>query len=149
MTVKIYDKLVRDNIPTILKNLGMKYKVVRAEDGQILTYLTKKLVEELQELVDEMLADPESPEGIVGELADIYAVLLKLADVYGIEEEDILEFMELKGKSNGEFNEGWILKWIDEEIEPEEFITDEELIIPTPKFKNKKQIGPDLPPSDK
>jgi len=72
MTVKKYDKLVRDKIPEIIESQGKRCKVYVAanEDYQ------QRLKDKLQEEVQEFLEDP-----CVEELADIEEVLLSIAEI--------------------------------------------------------------------
>ena len=141
MVMKIYDKLVRDNIPKILKQSKVKYKIEKCPPEKEATYITKKLVEEVQELVNAMMTSPDDPQQILSECADIYTVLIRLAALYDIEETDVLEFETLKTETNGGFEDAWILKWVEEEIEPDDDEY-EELDIPPPtppKPKRKKK----------
>ena len=153
MTIKIYDKLVRDNIPAILKDSKVKYKVIVCPPELEVTYITKKLIEEVQELVNAMMLDPEDPTPILSECADVYSVLIRLAAAYDIDEVDILEFEEQKTEINGGFEENYILKWVDEDISPEEFDEEEEFNIPSPKkpkpLAKKKPVKPTKPKSPK
>jgi len=145
---KVYNKLVRDNIPKFIKESGVKYKVIRCPDEQILSYTTRKLIEEVQELINVMLSNPEGPDQILSECADIYSVLVKLASIYDIEETDILDFEETKTEVNGGFEEEYILQWVEEDIIPEEYPS-EELTIPAPGKKTiatKKKLDKPTPP---
>ena len=145
---KVYNKLVRDNIPKFIKESGVKYKIVRCPNEQILSYTTRKLIEEVQELITVMLSNPEGPEQIISECADIYSVLVKLASIYEIEETDILDFEETKTEINGGFDEEYILQWIEEDIVPEEYPV-EELVIPKPGKKTITKKKPTPPKKDK
>jgi len=72
MSVKKYNKLVRDKIPEIIESQGKQCKVYVAvnEDYQ------QRLKDKLQEEVQEFLEDP-----CVEELADIEEVLLSIAEI--------------------------------------------------------------------
>jgi|TARA_R110000824_G_scaffold47905_2_gene135804 predicted house-cleaning noncanonical NTP pyrophosphatase (MazG superfamily) len=72
MTVKKYNKLVRDKIPEIIESQGKQCKVYVAvnEDYQ------QRLKDKLQEEVKEFLEDP-----CVEELADIEEILLSIAEI--------------------------------------------------------------------
>ena len=72
MSVKKYNKLVRDKIPEIIESQGKRCKVYVAvnEDYQ------QRLKDKLQEEVQEFLKDP-----CVEELADIEEVLLSIAEI--------------------------------------------------------------------
>jgi predicted house-cleaning noncanonical NTP pyrophosphatase (MazG superfamily) len=70
MTIKKYNKLVRDKIPEIIFNTGSTPKVYIANELQYSEHLKKKLQEEVQEFLE----DP-----CVQELADIQEVILSIA----------------------------------------------------------------------
>ena len=70
----VYDKLVRDKIPEILSRKGKSYLAFKADDKQIMDYLTKKLYEETEEFY-------ENPS--LEELADIQEVVYALLDKLG------------------------------------------------------------------
>ena len=72
MTVKKYNKLVRDKIPEIIESQGKQCKVYVATNDDYQHRLKDKLQEEVQEFL-------ENP--CVEELADIEEVLLSIAEV--------------------------------------------------------------------
>ena len=72
MTVKKYNKLVRDKIPEIIESQGKKCKVYVAVNDDY----QQRLKDKLQEEVQEFLEDP-----CVDELADIEEVLLSIAEI--------------------------------------------------------------------
>ena len=72
MTVKKYNKLVRDKIPEIIESQGKQCKVYVAVNDDY----QQRLKDKLQEEVQEFLEDP-----CVEELADIEEVLLSIAEV--------------------------------------------------------------------
>ena len=72
MTVKKYNKLVRDKIPEIIESQGKRCKVYVAVNDDY----QQRLKDKLQEEVQEFLEDP-----CVEELADIEEVLLSIAEV--------------------------------------------------------------------
>ena len=80
--MRIYNKLVRDNIPEIIKNQGETPYVSVLDDKQYNTELRKKLKEEVREyLVSEEIE----------ELADIIEVIEALAKYKGSSLEKVLE----------------------------------------------------------
>lgn len=72
MTVKKYDKLVRDKIPQIIESQGKKCKVYVAVNDDYQQRLKDKLEEEVQEFLENPCVD---------ELADIEEVLLSIAEI--------------------------------------------------------------------
>ena len=99
--MKIYDKLVRDNIPQIIKNSGNKCEVEIVSDEIALDYLYKKLQEE----VDELLEDKN-----LEEIADVVEVLFAIGRKYGYSEEDILNKRCEKRDKSGGFENNIVLK---------------------------------------
>jgi len=136
---RVYNKLVRDNIPKLIAASGAKFKIEQCTDEEIISFSARKLIEEVQELINEMMSEPENVEQILSECADIYTILIKLASLYGIEEEDIMKFEQVKVLTNGGFDKEYILKWVEEDIEPDDEEELEELVINTaPKRPPKK-----------
>jgi predicted house-cleaning noncanonical NTP pyrophosphatase (MazG superfamily) len=68
--MKIYNKLVRDNIPKIIENDGKKYKSRILNDEEYEVELRKKLIEEATEL-----SEAKTEEEKIYELADIYEII--------------------------------------------------------------------------
>ena len=99
--MKIYDKLVRDNIPQIIENSGNKCEVEIVSDKIALDYLYKKLQEE----VDELLEDKN-----LEEIADVVEVLFAIGRKYGYSEEDILNKRCEKRDKSGGFENNIVLK---------------------------------------
>ena len=100
MSVKKYDKLVRDKIPEIIFNTGKKAKVYIANEIEYSAHLKKKLQEEVQEFLE----DP-----CVQELADIQEVILSIATMNGWEE-SLEEERIAKNINRGGFSKRYILK---------------------------------------
>ena len=104
MTIKKYDKLVRDKIPEIIFNTGSRPKVYIANEIEYSQHLKKKLQEE----VGEFLEDP-----CVQELADIQEVILSIATVNGWDE--LLERERVaKNINRGGFAKRFILVEVDD-----------------------------------
>lgn len=92
--MRIYNKLVRDNIPEIINKQGETPYVSVLDDKQYNTELRKKLKEEVREyLVSEEIE----------ELADIIEVIEALAKHKSSSLEEVLEIKEKKAKKNGKF----------------------------------------------
>lgn len=96
-----YNKLVRDRIPYILDAKGKEYSVRQCTECEKLEYLKRKLIEE----VDEFLEEPS-----VEELADIQEVLLSLSSRLGFTRQDLEQVRETKNATRGAFNDNWILE---------------------------------------
>lgn len=115
MTHKIYDKLVRDNIPHILETNGVKFKAEFLSDTAVVKYVMRKLGEESAELFEAMLL--KSKEKIVSELADILSVLFKICLLHDIDPQVMIDVEEMKSTTNGFFDDNCVLKYVDEPIE--------------------------------
>lgn len=99
--MKVYDKLVRDKIPEIIKEAG-KIPITEIISGKLKEeYLEKKLGEEVNEYLEDKNLE---------ELADVMEVLFGLADHLGYSEEDLLNKRLEKKLARGGFKEGIILK---------------------------------------
>lgn len=99
--MKIYDKLVRDRIPEIIKNSGNHCEVEIVSDEVALEYLYKKLNEEVSELLEDKNLE---------EIADVVEVLFAIGKKYGYSEEDILNRRAEKKSKSGGFEDNIILK---------------------------------------
>lgn len=95
-----YDKLVRDKIPQIISDQGKKAIFRVASKSETQEYLEKKLREELDEYL-------ESRD--IGELVDIYEVLIALADAQGISWFSLNERVNRKRVEAGAFDNRIIL----------------------------------------
>lgn len=112
MTHKIYDKLVRDNIPDILEADKLKFKVDYLSNADAMKYTVRKLSEEVTELIEQIVL--KNRDGILSELADIISVVMKIGIDWEIDIEDVIQAEEDKSEVNGFFFDNCILKWVDE-----------------------------------
>ncbi|HAI86859.1 MAG TPA: hypothetical protein DCL63_07705 [Firmicutes bacterium] len=92
---KDYDKLVRDRIPEIIESSGKKAVTRIADDAEYLSYLRRKLSEE----VDEYTAS-----GDVEELADILEVISALGRQAGVPLSRLIEMADDKRQARGGFD---------------------------------------------
>ena len=99
--MKVYDKLVRDRIPEIIEASGNKCEIERVSDGVALTYLYKKLGEEVNELLEDKNLD---------EIADVMEVLFAIGKKYGYSEDDVLSKRNEKRDTRGGFDDNLVLK---------------------------------------
>ena len=99
--MKIYNKLVRDRIPEIIKESGKtcEIEIVNRKEKQEL--LEKKLLEEVNEYLEDKNLE---------ELADVMEVLFGLANELGYSEDDLLNKRNEKLQERGGFKEGIVLK---------------------------------------
>lgn len=93
--MKIYNKLVRDNIPEIMIKNGAKPVIKTLNDEEYLKELNKKLQEELNEyLVDENIE----------ELADLEEVLLAILKVKDVSLDEFNKIRIAKVNKRGAFD---------------------------------------------
>ena len=97
---RIYNKLVRDKIPDIIKSKGEKCKFEVLNDEDYKDFLDKKLNEEV--------AEYQSSKSL-SELADIIEVIYAIAKTRGFTPEQMEELRILKKESKGGFNKGILL----------------------------------------
>lgn len=102
--MKIYNKLIRDNIPEIIKKNGQTAYISVLDDESYSAELRKKLIEETQEYLES-----EEPE----ELADILEVVEALANTRGKTLDEILEIKMQKAIKNGKFEKRLFLEKVE------------------------------------
>lgn len=107
---KIYNKLVRDGIPSVLKSKGLKHKVISIDDKEVIPYVLNKFTEEFDEVGEAIKS--KNRDKIVEELADLVTVIFKLGECYGISGDEIIEKEMSKTDELGEFDENYILKYV-------------------------------------
>ena len=96
-----YNKLVRDNIPEIIKSKGDKPVTHIATSFEY----DQKIREKLQEEVKEFL-DSNNPE----ELADLLEVIYAIGGRLGVDKKSLEELRKRKAEERGGFEEGIILE---------------------------------------
>ena len=95
-----YDKLVRDNIPEIIKKDGKSAKVHIADDVEYDKRLKEKLLEEANEF-----AESGNPE----ELADVLEVVYAIAINKGIHKVQLESIVQKKRNEKGSFEKRIVL----------------------------------------
>lgn len=96
---KIYNKLVRDKIPNIIKEKKETPVVKILDDLEYKEALEKKLYEEYQEVIE------ASGEDRVEELADMLEVIRAIAKLEDKTLEDVIEVANKKVDKRGGFEE--------------------------------------------
>lgn len=102
--MRIYNKLVRDNIPKIISENGQSAHISILDDEQYGDGLRRKLTEETQEYLES-----ESVE----ELADIIEVIEALAVFKGSSLEEVMKIKREKADKNGKFEKRIFLEKVD------------------------------------
>lgn len=99
--MRIYNKLVRDKIPEIIKADGRQYDISIVEKEELQGLLEDKLREEVNEYLEDKNLE---------ELADVMEVLFGLAESLGYSEEELMKKREEKKEERGGFREGIVLE---------------------------------------
>lgn len=94
--MEIYNKLVRDKIPEIMKNKGEKAVTRILPHESYLSELDKKLNEEFREY-------QESKD--IEELADIIEVIYSISEAKGCSVDELHKIRELKKQQRGGFKD--------------------------------------------
>ncbi len=102
--VDSFYKIVRDRIPEIIEGRGEHIETVTLIDDALLISLQRKIVEEAFEVLD-----AKSGPELIGELADVQAVIRALCRVLGIDIGEVEAEREKKEKRRGEFEKGLML----------------------------------------
>lgn len=102
--MKVYNKLVRDHIPDIIKKDGKLPTTKILSDEEYKVELQKKAQEELNEYL-QAASNKESIE----ELADLLEVIHSLCAVHGYSLEDLEEIRQQKATDRGAFKEKILL----------------------------------------
>ena len=95
---RYYNKLVRDNIPEIIKSNGEKPVIRILNDNEYKTELEKKLNEEYQEVLN------AKGEERIEELADMIEVIKYLAKIENSTLDEVIAIANKKNAKNGAFN---------------------------------------------
>ena len=101
MKKTMYNKLVRDNIPEIIKNSGKECDIEILSDEDYLKMVDAKLDEELAEYHKEQNLE---------ELADLLEVLYAAADARGYSVEELEDCRIKKQEERGGFGKKILLK---------------------------------------
>ncbi|WP_202079101.1 nucleoside triphosphate pyrophosphohydrolase [Caldalkalibacillus salinus] len=96
----IYNKLVRDRIPEIIRTQSKKISTQILDSKAYHSELRKKLKEEFDEYLN-----ARSNEEALEELADIQELLRSLAESHGFSIDDLERVREEKANKKGEFKE--------------------------------------------
>ena len=98
--MKKYNKAIRDKIPEIIKNSGNSCNVKKLSNEEFLEKIEAKLSEEIDEYQND-----KNPE----ELADILAVIYRIAELKGISKEELEKIRIGKVEKRGAFEENLFL----------------------------------------
>ena len=93
---RVYNKLVRDNIPAIIRNNKETPVTKTLKDEEYIRALKKKLLEEVVEFLD---------SDDITELADILEVVDALSDANSSSLQEVMKIKEHKAEKNGKFKD--------------------------------------------
>ncbi|WP_100398727.1 nucleoside triphosphate pyrophosphohydrolase [Bacillus sp. FJAT-44742] len=105
----IYNKLVRDHIPDMLRLSGKGYQAEELSDEKYKEEAQKKLQEELNEYLS-----AETDEDALNELADILELLHALSNQHGASPEKLEEIRKEKARVRGGFDEKRFLVMVED-----------------------------------
>lgn len=108
---RVYNKLVRDNIPNIIKGKGETPIIKILDDATYKSELEKKLYEEYNEVLE------SSGDDRAEELADMLEIIRALAKLEGKSIQDIIEVADNKNEKRGAFQEKIFLEKVIEKAE--------------------------------
>lgn len=103
MSVKMYNKLVRDKIPDIIASQGKKCVTDILKDDEYLKMIDEKLNEELKEYYE---------DGSIEELADLLEVIYAAAKARGYTAEQLEDIRREKLLKRGGFEKKILLKQV-------------------------------------
>lgn len=106
MNKTYYNKLVRDNIPEIIKNKGSQFEIQEMSDEEYRGALREKLLEEAKEVFE------AESDNLVTELADLYEVIDALMKFYNIDKNLVLKQQNMRKIERGGFTKRIKLIWI-------------------------------------
>ena len=95
---KVYNKLVRDNIPNIIENEGIKVVTRILNNEEYKNELYKKLLEESNEVINS-----KKENETLEEIADVLEVLKTIAELNNKSLDDIIEIANQKRLKKGGF----------------------------------------------
>ena len=107
--VKIYNKLVRDNIPEIIKKNGGTTYNRTLNDDDYKKELEKKLYEEYNEVLN-----TSTSEERVEELADMLEIISALAKLENKSLDDVIKTADVKAIKRGKFDKKIYLEKVEE-----------------------------------
>lgn len=96
---KIYNKLVRDKIPEIIRQNKAEPKTRILEQAEYLKELFRKLGEEVKEAVKAK----NDKQALMKEIGDVYEVIGAIMDYYKIDREEVIKLKNERKIERGGF----------------------------------------------
>lgn len=107
MSKTIYNKLIRDRIPEIIKAAGKQCGIETMPETEYRHALLEKLVEEAQE------AHRAMPDDLITELADLQEVIAAVLAAWEISPDLVLQIQGQRHAERGGFERRLKLLWIE------------------------------------
>jgi len=104
-----YEKLIRDRIPEIMDEAGVRYEVTTMDDEAYRASLRTKLVEEAREVLE-----ASSEEELAKELADLLEVVHAVMTAEGLDASTVGAVRRARRESRGGFERRLKLHWTEE-----------------------------------
>ena len=95
---RVFNKLVRDNIPDIIANNGEESVTRILTDEEYKAELYKKILEEANEVISSKTSDET-----IEELADVLEIIKSIAELNGKKIDDVVEVAKQKRLKRGGF----------------------------------------------
>ncbi|MFR8088410.1 MAG: phosphoribosyl-ATP pyrophosphohydrolase [Lachnospirales bacterium] len=121
---RIYNKLVRDRVPEIMKRDGYIPLIRHLDDDEYLYALHEKLKEEMREYMASRSME---------ELADVVEVINAILLARGLNMEELEKLRQMKARTNGLFHDRVFLERVLAQEEAKEY---EELLQEDPVISN-------------
>ncbi len=106
---KIYNKLVRDNIPDVIKSNGENPTIRILEKEEYKKELEKKLYEEYNEVINALTSEEKIEE--LADMLEVISALSKLEENKSLD--DVIETMNKKREKRGGFEKRIFLEKVD------------------------------------
>jgi len=107
--MKVYNKLIRDRIPEIIKKDGNTADIIILSEESFNQAIKQKLIEEATEV-----ANAETRDDILGELADLQEVMDTIKQMYNINTLEVNTIQAVKALQRGKFEKKLYLKSVEE-----------------------------------
>lgn len=108
---KEHNKLIRDNIPSIIQQANKTCKTRILNNEEYIHYLKLKLIEESNEVYH------SDNDHIKEEIADVLEVIDALMSTFNIQKDDIDNIRNIKAMKNGRFDNKIFLEYVEDNDE--------------------------------
>ncbi len=106
---KIYNKLIRDKIPQIIKKNNQKGDFEKLNKKEFQKALLKKLEEETKEVIEAK----DNKEELINEISDIYEIIDAMIESFNLNKKEIIQKQKDKRRKRGGFKERIFLKSVE------------------------------------